>query len=48
MRLSVQRSSPASEPAFVPLIHFCQTMALALCLVATVGAITTAVIKIFL
>ena len=48
MRLSAQRSSPASEPAFVPLIHFCQTMALALCLVATVGAITTAVIKIFL
>lgn len=48
MRLSAQRSSPTSEPAFVPLIHFCETMALALCFVATVGAITTAVIKIFL
>jgi hypothetical protein len=48
MRLSAQSSSAASEPAFVPLIHFCQTMALALCFVATVGAITTAVIKYFL
>ncbi|VVO74473.1 hypothetical protein PS843_01452 [Pseudomonas fluorescens] len=48
MRLSTQSNSTASVPAFVPLIHFCQTIALALCFVATVGAITIAVIKYFL
>ncbi|RON51827.1 hypothetical protein BK665_18360 [Pseudomonas frederiksbergensis] len=48
MRLSDQTSKATGESPFVPLVHFWQTMALAFCLVFTVGTITTVAIKYFL
>ncbi|MNI85054.1 hypothetical protein D3C73_1420120 [compost metagenome] len=48
MRLCDQTSKTICAPTFVPYVHFLQTITVAFCFVATVGTITTVVIKYLL